>query len=127
MLLLGGAARPLQCVLRVRFFPVLSFTQSNGGVPCHRAAGGGSPTRGLPDLAPVTVAILHPAATVGGAQVRWRWGCGWTRLSLAVLSARVGLLLALVVLIVARQPVNGVVRIRSRHPRLQALAGTDHH
>lgn len=122
-LLFHGAARSLQCLLRVCFVSLLSFIQSNGAVPCLCAAGGRPPTGGLPDLAPVTVAILHPAAVVRRAQV-WRGAGGWRSLRLA---ARVKLLFALVVLIVTSQPVNGIVRICSRHPRLQALTSTDHH
>lgn len=132
-LLLCGAVRSLQCLLSVFavcFFVLLFFIQSNGAVPCLRAAGGRSPPGGLPDLAPVTVALLHlaapAAAGVRRAQV-WQGAGGWRSLRLAVLSGTVILLLALIVLIVTSQPVNGVVRICSRHPRLQTLTSTDHH
>ena len=132
-LLLHGAARSLQCVLSVfaiSFFSLFSFTQSNGAVPRLRAAGGRSLMGGLRDLAPVAVAPLHLAAPVAAAVRRaqvWRAAGGWRGLRLAVLSGTVKLLFALVVFIVASQPVNGVVRICSRHPRLQALTSTDHH
>lgn len=132
-LLLHGAARSLQCVLSVfaiSFFSLFSFTQSNGAVPRLRAAGGRSLTGGLPDLAPVVVALLHLAAPAAAAVRRaqvWRAAGGWRGLRLAVVSGTVKLLFALVVLIVTSQPVNGVVRICSRHPQLQALTSTDHH
>lgn len=123
---LRGAVRSLQCLLGAAFLTLLSIIQSNAAVPCLRAARRRSPSGGLPNLTPVTVAVLHLAAAVRRAQV-WL-GCGGRRsLCLATLIAGVKLLLVLSVLIVTRQPVNGVVRIRGRHPRLQALTSNDHH
>lgn len=132
---LSGAVMSLQrllCGFYIHFSCFLCFTLSNGGVhvPGLSAVRGRSPAGGLPDLAPGIVALLHltfaAAAAARWAEV-WRGAGGRSGLCLAVLSGTVRLRFALIVLIVTSQPVNGVVRICSRHPRLHVLTSTDHH
>lgn len=126
-LLLHGAAGSLQCLLGGRLFTLLPFTQSTVAVPLLHAAGGRAPAGGLLHFAPAALAVVHLTAAVGRFQV-WLVARGGQRSPrLAALPVRIKLLFALIVLIVTGQPVNGVVRIRSRHPQRQALASTDHH
>lgn len=125
-LLPHGAAGSFQGLLRGGLFALLPFTQSAVAVPLLQAAWGRAPAGGLLRLAPVTLAVLQRTAAGGRFEV-WLARGGQRSPRLAALAVRIKLLLALVVLIVAGQPVNGVVRICGRHPQRQALTSTDHH
>lgn len=126
LLLLHGAAGSLQCLLGGCFFTLLPFTQFIVAVPLLHVAGGRSQTGGLLHFAPVTLAMLHLTAAFGRVQV-WSAPGGHRSPCLAALPIRIQLLFAFIVLIVTGQPVNGIVRICSRHPWRQALTSTDHH
>lgn len=125
-LLPHGAAGSLQCLLGGRLFTLLPSTQSTVAVPLLHAARGRALAGGLPHFTPLTLTILNLAAAVGRFQV-WPSRGGQRSPFLAALPIRIKLLFALIVLIVTGQPVNGVVRICSRHPQRQALTSTDHH
>lgn len=124
--LLHGAAGSLQCLLGGCLFTLLSFPQFIVAVPLLHVAGGRAQTGGLLHFAPVTLAILHLTAAFGRVQV-WPAPGGHRSPCLAALPIRIKLLFAFIVLIVTGQPVNGIVRICSRHPWRQALTSTDHH
>lgn len=112
---LHGAGGSLQCLLGGQLFTLLPFTQSTVAVPLLHAAWGSAPAGGLLHFAPVTLTILQLTAAIGRTQLRLAWG-GQRSPRLAALPGRIKLSFALIVLIVTGQPVNGVVRICSRHP-----------
>lgn len=93
-----------EAVASLRLLALLCFTQFNGvPSPCFRAAGRRPPCGRL--VAPAT----------------------FSRSSIRLVESPLRLLFAGAVVSVASEPVDGVVRICSRHPWLQVLTTIDHH